>query len=75
MSTAHEKRENLESTLQALRKDLLKVRKELLEVKREFLNVKEYEDLVSEASRLVEKGEGTDSTTMIREMRDKDYGW
>ncbi len=75
MSSPYEKIENLESTLQALRKDLLRARKELLEVKKEFRTAKEYEDLISEASRLVEKGEDTDPTAMIREMRDKDYDW
>jgi hypothetical protein len=75
MSTAHEKIEKLESVLQVLRADLLRVRKNLIEVKREFSSGNDFKKLVSEASNLISEGEDIDSTTLIREMRDKDYGW
>lgn len=73
MNNSYEKIEKLESTLQTLRTDLLKMRKELIELKREFHNEREFETLVSEATKLVEQGEDTDSTASIREMRDRDY--
>lgn len=75
MNISHEKIEKLESTLQALRTDLLKMRKELIDLKREFHNEREFEPLVSEAVRLVEQGEDIDPTALIREMRDRDYDW
>jgi hypothetical protein len=51
------------------------MRKDLIEVKREFFSEKDFEKLVSEAFNLVNKGEDIDPTTLIREMRDKDYDW
>ncbi|MBU7024259.1 MAG: hypothetical protein HXS40_08845 [Theionarchaea archaeon] len=75
MSTTYEKIEKLESALQVLRTDLLRVRKNLIEVKREFSSGKDFEKLVSEASNLIDEGEDIDSTTLIREMRDRDYDW
>ena len=75
MSTTYEKIEKLETALQTLRADLLRMRKDLIEVKREFSNEKEFEKLVIEASELIKKGEDIDPTTLIREMRDKDYDW
>jgi len=75
MSTTYEKIEKLESALQVLRADLLRVRKDLIEVKREFFSEKDFEKLVSEASNLISEGEDIDPTTMIREMRNKNYDW
>ena len=75
MSTTYEKIEKLETALQTLRADLLRMRKDLIEVKREFSNEKEFEKLVIEASELIKKGEDIDPTTLIREMRDRDYDW
>ena len=75
MSTTYEKIEKLESALQVLRADLLRIRKGLIEVKREFLSEEDFEKLVSEASNLIGEGEDIDPTTLIREMRDKDYDW
>ena len=75
MSTTYEKIEKLESALHALRIDVLRMRKDLIEVKREFFSDKEFEKLVSEASQLINKGEDIDPTTLIREMREKDYDW
>jgi hypothetical protein len=65
----------LESALQVLRADLLRMRKDLIEVKREFSSKKDFEKLVREASNLISKGKDIDPTTLIREMRDKDYDW
>jgi hypothetical protein len=75
MGTTYEKIEKLESALQVLRADLLRMRKDLIEVKREFSSEKDFEKLVREASNLTNKGEDIDPTTLIREMRDKDYDW
>ncbi|MFQ6088675.1 MAG: hypothetical protein ACE5K0_07225 [Candidatus Methanofastidiosia archaeon] len=75
MSIVYEKIEKLESTLQTLRANLLKARKELFEVKRKFRDEKEFEELVSEASKVVERGEDVDPTKLIREMRERDYDW
>jgi hypothetical protein len=75
MSTTYEKIEKLESALQVLRADLLRMRKDLIEVKREFSSEKDFEKLVREASNLISKGKDIDPTTLIREMRDKDYDW
>ena len=75
MSLTYEKIEKLESALQVLRADLLRIRKDLIEVKREFSSEKDFEKLVREASNLINKGEDSDPTTLIREMRDKDYDW
>lgn len=75
MSITYEKIEKLESALQVLRADLLRMRKDLIEVKREFFSEKDFEKLVSEAFNLISKGEDIDPTTLIREMRDKDYDW
>ena len=75
MGTTYEKIEKLEAAMQTLRIDLLRMRKDLIEVKREFFSEKELEKLVCEASRLIDKGEDVDPTTMIREMRDRDYDW
>jgi hypothetical protein len=51
------------------------MRKTLIEIKREFSSENEFEKLVSEVTRLINKGEDIDPTTMIREMRDRHYEW
>jgi hypothetical protein len=51
------------------------MRKILIEVKRESSGEDEFERLVSEATRLINKGENIDPTTMIREMRDGHCNW
>ena len=75
MNTTYEEIEKLESALQVLRADLLRTRKDLIKVKREFFSEKDFEKLVREASNLMNKGEDSDPTVLIREMRDKDYDW
>ncbi|MGC1119691.1 MAG: hypothetical protein WBA22_01240 [Candidatus Methanofastidiosia archaeon] len=51
------------------------MRKNLIEIKRESSSENEFEKLVSEATKLINKGEDIDPTTMIREMRDRKYDW
>lgn len=75
VSTTYEKIEELELALRTLRGDLLKIRKTLIEIKREFSSENEFEKLVGEATKLINKGEDIDPTTMIREMRDRHYDW
>jgi hypothetical protein len=75
MSAIYEKIEKLELTLQTLREHLLEMRKTLIGIKREYSSENELEGLVSEATKLINKGENMDPTTMIREMRDGNCDW